>query len=591
MDSNREELLKEKLRHCLNRDQVKLWLTPYTLRNEDSGIYPDELVSKYAAELHLEPVAIRSTLESLRVHALEKLAARNKFNDTGIACIKLRMAGICQEGIDLEISLDKTGFELREIIRDRHFSAAQQLKVICKGRVIRDDAKLAAQGVKNGSQCMVLCQTKAVESVKDDDQKKVHKTREAAEVLSNIEDESDDYYVQIADQNGKSLNLPTEERKALMLAMTLHEKGRSALKQKDYEGALLLLLEADSEFSKCRADILNSVDNYALVCLDVVWCYLLLRNINDLPDAERKLKACEDCFKRSYGQNLERLTLVKGGTGSERALFMRLHLLQAVLAFHQQKLTRAKELLAQAEMELQILQVDEEKLAQVMELGYSVAEARLSLRQCGGDVQEAVAFISNRKEEKIKLRKVEKENKRKRKLEAKLGPTADGSKINIDVYEDLLRLGFPKGAAAEALKQVNNSLDQALQVLQDHPELLSIKDPDPIPITDEMIAQVSDMGFTALNSKAALHHFNGSAQQAIEHLLSNGGEIPADWVSDVEPAASTSKSGGASGGGVARQREAFEEINDISKDEDDYLDLMLTEEAEFLQEYKSLLQL
>ena len=35
---------------------------------------------------------------------------------------------------------------------------------------------------------------------------------------------------------------------SLTLAMTLHEKGRAALKTKNYSKALLLLLEADKEF-------------------------------------------------------------------------------------------------------------------------------------------------------------------------------------------------------------------------------------------------------------------------------------------------------------------------------------------------------
>ena len=43
-------------------------------------------------------------------------------------------------------------------------------------------------------------------------------------------------------------------------------------------------------FSKCRADILNAVDNYAVLCTDVVWCYLCLKNIDDLPDAGKVFK-------------------------------------------------------------------------------------------------------------------------------------------------------------------------------------------------------------------------------------------------------------------------------------------------------------
>lgn len=55
-------------------------------------------------------------------------------------------------------------------------------------------------------------------------------------------------YNQVTDQSGKTLNLPPEERKALVIAMSLHEKGRVALKKEDYALALVLLLEADKEF-------------------------------------------------------------------------------------------------------------------------------------------------------------------------------------------------------------------------------------------------------------------------------------------------------------------------------------------------------
>lgn len=36
---------------------------------------------------------------------------------------------------------------------------------------------------------------------------------------------------------------------------------------------------------KCGANILSAVDNYAVLCLDIVWCYLCLQNIEELPDA------------------------------------------------------------------------------------------------------------------------------------------------------------------------------------------------------------------------------------------------------------------------------------------------------------------
>lgn len=55
-------------------------------------------------------------------------------------------------------------------------------------------------------------------------------------------------HLQITDQHGNPVQLPHAEREALALAMALHEKGRKALKARNYGQALLLLLEADKEF-------------------------------------------------------------------------------------------------------------------------------------------------------------------------------------------------------------------------------------------------------------------------------------------------------------------------------------------------------
>ena len=61
---------------------------------------------------------------------------------------------------------------------------------------------------------------------------------------------------------------------------------------------------------------------------------LRLNQSSVFPLTEQRLRTCDECLRRSYGPNLERLAVVKGETGIERALFMRLHLLQAITAFH-----------------------------------------------------------------------------------------------------------------------------------------------------------------------------------------------------------------------------------------------------------------
>lgn len=54
--------------------------------------------------------------------------------------------------------------------------------------------------------------------------------------------------LQVEDQFGNSVKLPSQERKALLVAMALHEKGRKALKKGDYSMALVMFLDADKEF-------------------------------------------------------------------------------------------------------------------------------------------------------------------------------------------------------------------------------------------------------------------------------------------------------------------------------------------------------
>lgn len=79
------------------------------------------------------------------------------------------------------------------------------------------------------------------------------------------------------DQDGNIIHLPPHEKRALMMALAMHEKGRSALKRDNFNEALILLLEADKEYKTCDSKILETVDNYALLNLDIVWCYLMLK--------------------------------------------------------------------------------------------------------------------------------------------------------------------------------------------------------------------------------------------------------------------------------------------------------------------------
>ena len=86
--------------------------------------------------------------------------------------------------------------------------------------------------MKNNSTVMImLLQDQEALTIVAQQRKILDQTKADAERLSTRNSSMDDYYLQVADQKGKSLDLPQAERTSLIIAMSLHEKGRAALKK------------------------------------------------------------------------------------------------------------------------------------------------------------------------------------------------------------------------------------------------------------------------------------------------------------------------------------------------------------------------
>jgi len=108
---------------------------------------------------------------------------------------------------------------------------------------------------------------------------------------------------------------------------------------------------------------------YGLLNLDIAWCYLSLQSIAELPEAEARLQKCERSLRRSYGEDMERVVALKGSTGWEAALFVRLHLLQAIAAYHLGQIEKSRFLMTRVETELGRLKVSDDKLAELINMG------------------------------------------------------------------------------------------------------------------------------------------------------------------------------------------------------------------------------
>lgn len=120
------------------------------------------------------------------------------------------------------------------------------MKLICNGRVIHDSESLQNQGVKNGNQILAL--------VLQESPTEINKSEKLLKDIANVKADTqllssdDGFYMQLEDQAGNAINIPLKERKSLITAMALHEKGKSALKRQEYAKALVYFLDADQEF-------------------------------------------------------------------------------------------------------------------------------------------------------------------------------------------------------------------------------------------------------------------------------------------------------------------------------------------------------
>ena len=171
--------------------------------------------------------------------------------------------------------------------------------------------------------------------------------------------------------------------------------------------------------------------------------------------------------------------------------------LQGVVAYHLGRLARLQ--LEKVSTELQLLAVDEMDLVEIVSMGYSMAEARTGLRAALGDRKLAVEHIMRRRDEKAEIVRKEKEERERSKLRDKLGRCANGNWVNVGYYKTLIGMGFTKSVAATALRQANNSLNTAVQMLQEEPELIALaaqeREKGEQEVSEELVQSVVAMGF------------------------------------------------------------------------------------------------
>ncbi|XP_078199571.1 NEDD8 ultimate buster 1 isoform X1 [Callithrix jacchus] len=632
-----KKYLQAKLTQFLREDRIQLWKPPYTDESKKVGLALKGLAKKYSDKLECCESEVEKIIEEIRCKAIERGTGNENYRTTGIATIEVFLPPRLRKDRKnlLETQLHVTGRELRSKIAETFGFQENYIKIVINKKQLQLGKTLEEQGVTHNVKAMVLELKQSEEDMRKNFQleeeeqneaelkeKRIERTKRGLEILAKraaetVVDPEMTPYLDIANQTGRSIKIPPEERKALMLAMGYHEKGRAFLKRKEYGIALPCLLDADKYFCECCRELLDTVDNYAVLQLDIVWCYFRLEQLECLDDAEKKLNLAQKCFKNCYGENHQRLVHIKGNCGKEKVLFLRLYLLQGIRNYHSGNDVEARECLNKAQQLFKELYIDPSKVDNLLQLGFTAQEARLGLRACDGNVDHAATHITNRREELAQIRKEEKEKKRR----------------HLEKIRSLKGMGYSTHAAQQALHVASGNLDEALKILLSNP-LMWLNDSNPEtnnrqespsqenidqapgvtcppqrPPTQQQRAgesrktgeasggslQLVYMGFDTLVAEAALRVFRGNVQLAAQTLAHNGGSLPAELPLSPEgslssPATSPSDSAGTSSASTDEdmETEAVNEIlEDIPEHEEDYLDSTLEDEEITIAEYLS----
>eukprot|EP01100_Stratorugosa_tubuloviscum_P014110 TRINITY_DN737_c1_g1_i1.p1 TRINITY_DN737_c1_g1~~TRINITY_DN737_c1_g1_i1.p1 ORF type:complete len:567 (-),score=272.30 TRINITY_DN737_c1_g1_i1:5-1705(-) len=433
---------------------------------------------------------------------------------------------------------ETTGLELKEEFGKISRIPSSCLRLLVAGKFLKDEVLLSVQGVKSNSKILVMPapNKEIIEQGEEREKKnqKIEQIKKAAELLAKRKDGGssrlENYYFELTNQNGQPIQLAPSDRDAIVLGLTLSSKGKALADEGDFHGALEIYLQADSEgFSKCSEHILEMIDNYGVLCLDIVWLYFKLENPSFMQDAKFRLHKARQSFQRAYGANFSRLSQLRDGGCAEMALIARLDLMEAIFSYHQQDYRKARSSLNIAKQRIQELIISEIELEPILLLGFTDSEGRIALRTCNKNIDAAVSFLLERKEQRAKQKLDEEERQYKRKRQIGYGKTSSGSLVEVDFVDQLLKLDFEERLIAEALRQTNNNIDDATHILLTQPEILEIallkqqtKKKIKLTPSEQDIQSIIDMGFSR-NLAIGTLEISSSKERAIELLLNGKG--------------------------------------------------------------------
>ncbi|GAB2238016.1 hypothetical protein Droror1_Dr00015918 [Drosera rotundifolia] len=531
---------------------------------------------------------------------------------------QLRIAGTWAGTLALDFTITTVPM-LRSEIGIRSNLDPDSINLIFAGRILRDenDTSLSELGVKNNAKVLASKVSKVegkkveeegrrVEMVRREEEERGKRlARLKATAAALVERHSDgsvpleDYNIELEDQNGQKVNMGSEtDQRAIMMGLMLHSKAKKLIEDQEYKDALDVLEMGEEAFSLCDPKLIAQIDNVPILQIDMVWCYFMLRDISLLSEAGERLKKAREGIERAHGKDASRVRMLQEGSSPEVALYLRLELLEGVVAFHGGQLQKSRRLLTFAQSRLTKLQVSDEALSLLVSLGYLDYEVKRALWMNSQDIDSALTFLERERERNAK--KYEEDLRREKEImEQKLyGTTSLGKAVDIQRLDELTSMGFEREVAAESLRRNENDFQKGLDDLTNF-DVHSIIQIDVE--TRKRKRQERLRGHNVLSARAETEDLLSQSAAASESSPASvsHGDVPASGSSPEsishgdEPPPHNSEASGSSTSHSWNNRDLEMEkqlAHDIDRVDavSDY-DLDVTREAEAVAEYLALL--
>ncbi|KAG8066456.1 hypothetical protein GUJ93_ZPchr0004g39088 [Zizania palustris] len=397
---------------------------------------------------------------------------------------RLRVVGAWSGALEVLLGVWTVPMLRAEVARRAGGVDPCRINLIFGGRVLRDDPPESLQqaGLKSNSKVLssltspdrakAIAAQAAAAAAEEEHTSRLTRLWDAAKALSQRHTDGsfpeEGFNVDLEDQSGQKVMFGSvDDIKAVKMALMLHQKAKTFIKRDKHKDALDVLMMAEEAFSLCDPKLIERVDNVPMLQLDIVWCYFVLHDVSCLELAGARLEKARSGFEHSHGKDSTRFRLLQAGHHADLAIYVRLELLEGVIAYHNGHTEKARESLNSAQVKYMQLQVPDEAISILMGMGYGARAAKRALKMTGYDIQSSVDLLCEERQKKIRRIQEDRETKKVIMEQRKYGKTPMNKAVDMQKLKFLVAIGFEKKLAAEALRINENDSDRALDLLTD----------------------------------------------------------------------------------------------------------------------------